>query len=165
MKDSSQNKSRKQQHESSIPTVPSSLVRGLGFAVAFSLVGFAIPMTYGSIVELVAYANSPYVYPPAIEWHSVFDTFLSPAIGCSIVFGLAAILNFAPAIRLGAIRSLIFVGISAIAGVYFSAIMAFLFDLQLDWPAILMAISIPCCYTFVHTAQRFTLSADYDCQK
>jgi len=145
-----------------------SLIRGLGFAVPLSIVGFAIPLSSGLIIELIGQINSPYANPPAIEFNSLFNGVLAAAIECAIMFAFAALLNYSPAIRLGLIRSLLFVGLSAFAGMIFMAIMTLVFNLEQQsytsdpwrWLRAFLATSIPVAYTIFHTRQRFSLSSN-----
>jgi hypothetical protein len=160
--------SPKHQHDGNFHAGTNSLLRGLAFAVPLSIVGFAIPLATGFIIELAKQLNSPYANPPAKDLAYLFKTFVGPSIGCAIMFALASILNYSPALRLGLIRSLIFMGLSAFAGGIFMAVMTSLFNLEQQsytsdpwfWLRVFLLVPVPVAYTIFHTLQRFQLSSN-----
>ncbi len=145
-----------------------SLLRGLAIAIPLSVVGFAIPQASGLVFAMVEQMNSPYATPPALDFISLFKTYLNAAIGCAILFALAGILNYSPAIRLGLVRSLLFVGLSMFSGLFFMSVMTLTFNLESQsytsdpwlWLRVFLALSVPIAYTVIHTRQRFSLQSN-----
>src|SRR5688572_23299711 len=80
------------------PRSQASLVRGIACALPAAVVGFALPFVLLSILTLVRRFAVGY---PHIDMEADFQampsTLLWPGIGCSIIFALAAILNYSPA--------------------------------------------------------------------
>ena len=142
-----------------------SLARGFGFAVPFGILGFGIPLTIGFILQFVQTTSSSYAGSPANDLTSLFHEFLDASIGCGILFALSAVLNFSPRIRLGYVRCLLLVGLSAFAGALLSGSATLLLGLEqrtytddpFRWLRVLLAASIPTIYTVVHTCRRFSI--------
>jgi hypothetical protein len=89
---------------------------------------------------------------------------VGPGIGLSFVFGLAAILNYAPAKRLGLVRCIMGVGLVSLGGVALSELAASIVDIAPQtytsdpwaWLRTLIVVSVPVAYTVIHTAVRIT---------
>ena len=142
-----------------------NLVRGFGFAIPLGILGFAIPLTVALVLQLIQTMNSSYAGSPASDSTSLFYEFLDASIGCGVLFALSAILNFSPRIRLGYVRCLLLVGLSAFAGAILSGVATLLFGLEQRtythdpwrWLRVLIAVSMPVAYTFIQTFRRFSL--------
>lgn len=148
-----------------VPGPPSqpSLSRGVAWAVSAAAFGFALPYLVFSTRTLVRYYV--FEYPQLdrdADLREMPDDLLYPALGCSLVFGLAAFLNYAPARRLGFVRALLFVGLAAIGGLAVTALVTAIFDLgprsrtSDPWVRLreLIAVLVPITYSAGHTAKR-----------
>ena len=142
---------------------PASLLRGLLWALPASAAAFVLLIT---VVSIVAVARH-YVFGGArLDMQDDFRELPAkwswPAIGVAIVFGLATILDVSPVARLGFLRAVICVGLSALVGLFGMAIASALLKLEprsytsdpWRWLRILISLAIPVGYTAVHTAIR-----------
>lgn len=107
-----------------------SFVRGCLFALPASAAGFALPYLLLGAIPFVRSALFQY---PLVERDADLQALSmkawAPAIGCAIVFALAAILSHMPARRGSFIRSLMFVGLFALLGLFVTAAATIAFDL------------------------------------
>jgi hypothetical protein len=145
-------------------TIRGSLLRGIACALPIALIGFAVPFVAYSILTLVRHYILAY---PRIDMRDDFRgmpvTFLGPGIGCSLVFGLAAILNYSPPLRIGFVRATMFVGLAALSGIVLAAVATIVFQIGPQsytsdpwlWLRILIGVSPPVAYTAIHTVKRF----------
>lgn len=107
-----------------------SFVRGFLCALPTSGIGFAIPYVVLAVLPIVQ--ATFFGYSPVdrdADLQELPTKAMIAAIGCSIVFGLAAILNYSPARKLGIIRALLLVGLSAVFGLFVMGVAALIFDL------------------------------------
>ncbi len=132
-------------------------------ASLMGLVGFAIPLPFGILERYLEYsAYSDLLYPPPFGWYEMFIRYLYASVGCSLVFSLAAILNYAPETRLGFVRSLLFVGLSALGGILLAKVVWDNLEFfRLDasrFTVRMFPIYVPVFYTVVHTCIRLFYS-------
>ena len=141
------------------PRSQPSLLRGIACGFLAAGIGFALPFV---AISTVFFVRSNAFDPP------LFDIFVDlpltfSGIAFSSLFGLAAILNYAPASRIGLVRAVIFVGLSLIGSVFVIGIATQVFHLgpqtyTIDpWQGLrgLIALVVPIAYTLGHTAMRF----------
>jgi hypothetical protein len=104
------------------PTKPTpSFVRGAAFAAAWAITGFTITTV------LVAYQYG--IDDPASFLQEARVQLLFPGLACGAVFGLAALLNYGSACRIGFITALMRIGSAALVGVLVMHIATFVFSL------------------------------------
>lgn len=142
-----------------------SIIRGIGYAARFSIIGFLIPYLLG-----LAWAFGNYYLGTKLEFDLTLDLqripiyYLGAAIACAIVFGFAAILNFTPSARLGIVRSLLYVGAATIVCLIISGLATLVFGLEQRtyglnpwlWLQVLFAVIPLSSYVILHTCVRCT---------
>jgi len=146
------------------PHHQASLLRGFACAVPSAAAGFAVAFLMFATILLVRYLIAGETMPdPESELRRNLRGAILPSAGLAFVFGLAAILNYTPARRFGLVRSIMFVGLAALAGDMTSALAEFLFDIGPQtytsdpwaWLRSLIVVSVPVAYTVIHTGVRF----------
>lgn len=145
-----------------------SVGRGLLFGLLFAIVGYLMAMTGFAMVTLARYFLGGYSgrfawedFVLDLQWWLYYG--VGVAGGCAVLAGLGAVLNYGPAVRLGMVRAMLYVGLSMLAGLMVMGIAATTLDLSPQsytsdpWGPLrlMIALSIPCTYTFVHTWIRF----------
>ena len=131
-----------------------SVVRGIAYSIPHGLLGAVIPSLYFLTLLALRWlsgAQSEFLISD-FDWDGV----LPPSIGCGIVFALSAIRNHAPAIQIGIIRSLMWVGGSFVLGGFLARIAAISFGLEpvsydsdpWAWLRLTIALAVPAAYAF-----------------
>jgi hypothetical protein len=146
-----------------------STARGLAYAAILAMFGATVPFVAFSAVSVARWAFAGYL------WIDVQDDFRhmptrlgAAAVGCALVFGLAAFANYTPPQRVGLLRSIALVGASTIAGAFFVSILSDWFGLgprsYFSDPyrglRIGVFILVPCLFTVVLTRRRITAFRD-----
>lgn len=140
------------------------LMRGFALAVPAGVVGFVVPCVVFSATALLRHcALGSSQSDLAANFGELPKTCIAAAIGVAIVFALAAILDTSPAVRLGFLRSLIYVGGATITGAVITAIVSGLFGLgprsytsdPWIWLRVSIGVAVPVAYTAIHTTLRF----------
>lgn len=142
-----------------------SIIRGIAWALPAVAIGYAIPFVAMRGAFLVR------AYAVGLPRDEINDGLLlisermsleSAGTGCALVFGLAAMLNFIPPVRLGYVRAVMFVGFSVLGGLFFGAFTTAAFGLRprtydfdpWKWHRALVTLAMPVAYTLIHTIQR-----------
>lgn len=142
-----------------------SIRRGLYMAVLFSLVASLIPLLFGMlVVGLVSLGSGGNNIPPW-QWGNEGIGFLLTGIGIGLVFGLAAIMNYTPATRMGMIKSIVNVGSAIVLSLCFLGFLSTFIDVYFQnassriWlrVAIVMGLCMPVAATLLVTW--------YECRK
>lgn len=142
-----------------------SMLRGIAWAVAAAVAGYALPF--------VAIMGMFYVraFVVGLSRDEIDDALLrmsdrmrpqSAGLGCAIVFGLAAIVNFVPPVRLGYVRAVMFSGLAVIGGFFVGTIWTAAFQLQprtynsdpWRWYRVVATLALPVVYCLLHTMKR-----------
>jgi hypothetical protein len=145
-----------------------SWLRGIVCALPAGIAGFSVPYAaYLASLAVWYYLFNYSSIDVMTDIRGMPRTYFEPGIGCSIVFALAAILNYVPAKRIGFIRALMFVGLVTLAQLFVLAILFLIFNLGAEqhtigyqlrtsdhrvWLRIVLVLGcIPFVYTVIHT--------------
>lgn len=108
-----------------------SFLRGVLFALPSSAFGFLIPYVALGALPLIRFAFFGYsAVDRDADLRELPEKALFAAIGCALVFALAAIVNYSPAWDRGFLRTLALVGLSALLGLLIMGIARLVFGLD-----------------------------------
>lgn len=134
-----------------------SWLRGILYSAPLSIGAALIPLLLPVTYHLLALR---------FNWdidHELFDdALILPSIGCGALFFAAGIRNYSPAQQTGMIPCLMSIGIFTIAGLVLMSVATLVFSLEActyesdPWlpVRVLLAVSIPACYTICSTRKR-----------
>jgi hypothetical protein len=145
-----------------VPVFPRkpSLVRGIVYALPLSMLGFVLMCC--SICVSTLYRERGSQFPQIYVIRRLPDLCLWPSIVCSLNFGLAAILNFAPTAPMGMFRALIYTCGYAVIGLLTTSVASIAFGLEQQsrasdpwaWARTAIAFAVWISLISAHTARR-----------
>lgn len=108
-----------------------SILRGVLYALPSSAFGFLVPYFALGALPLIRFAFFGYsAVDRDADLRELPEKALIAAIGCALVFALAAIVNYSPAWDRGFLRTLALVGLSALLGLVVMGIARLFFNLD-----------------------------------
>lgn len=154
-------------NDSSIATVgsnQSSWNRGIKLAFPASLFGFTVPLLPDLIVLLLQFVIGDRRIDMYGNFREVARTLVPGAAWCAFVFALAAILDFAPATRIGFVRAVMLVGLASVVGFFATAFATVLFPIGRQsytsdpwlWLRLVLTLSVPATFTIYLARRRMT---------
>jgi len=132
-----------------------SIVRGIGYSVIFSPIGFLVPLLFFMLISVTTWLLTDWnTDSPKSLIFDDWDSLISPCVGISVLFAVSAFRNYAPAQQVGFVRSLMHIGGCLIAGVIVESFVTFAFGLENNsynsdpWLLLklIVVLAVPFCY-------------------
>ena len=133
-----------------------NIIRSTSYVLLTAVIGFLIP--YAIAFGLYVFATLFSFAQSFEDLRKLFITFLMPALGCCLLFGLGGIVDASSKPRIGLLRSIMFVGIAMLGGLFAMAITTNIFGLgrrtraydPWSWHKLAIFVTVPVTYTVFH---------------